>query len=129
MNNVKYVLIWIGALVLTVWIMSKAAEAREQTENWYVKEICSGIIEYRLLDKTRVDCLTETRAWEYDFADKWYEAIGQSLWYAANTGRKAGVMLILEKESQIKYVFRAIKLVEHYGLPIEVRYWDARNPK
>lgn len=55
-----------------------------------------GVLEYELDDKCRVDCLTETHAIEFDFAPKWAESIGQSLYYSMKTGKKAGVVLILE---------------------------------
>ena len=43
---------------------------------------CNGIEEYKLPDYTRVDCLTDTHAIEFDFANKWAESIGQALHYA-----------------------------------------------
>ena len=69
-------------------------------EKYYQSIFCNqhnGKIEFRLNDKTRVDCLTNEYAIEVDFATKWAEAIGQSLYYAKKTGRKAGVLLIMEK--------------------------------
>ena len=47
-----------------------------------------------MLDGTRCDILTDTHAIEVDFADKWAEAIGQSLKYATQTGKKAGMKSI-----------------------------------
>lgn len=35
-------------------------------------------MEYKNHDKTRVDCLTETHAVEFDFAKKWAESSGAS---------------------------------------------------
>lgn len=84
----------------------------------YVKADCKGIIEYRLPDATRVDCLTETHAIEYDFGVKWAEAVGQSLHYAANTGRRAGIVLINPKPRHRR---RLMMLIRHYNLPIDVR--------
>ena len=49
-------------------------------------------------DGTRCDILTDTHAIEVDFADKWAEAIGQSLNYAMQTGKKAGIVLVLKDE-------------------------------
>lgn len=66
-----------------------------------------------------VDCLTEYVAYEFDYGHKYHEAIGQSLWYAMNTGRKAGIVLILEKESDKKYLKRLQLEIKHYNLPIE----------
>lgn len=63
-----------------------------------------------------VDCLTDTHAYEFDYAKKYHEAIGQSLWYAMNTGRIPGIVLIVEKDSDMKYVKRLRLLANHYGL-------------
>ncbi len=63
-----------------------------------------------------VDCLTKTHAYEFDYAKKYHEAIGQSLWYAMNTGRIPGIVLIVEKDSDMKYVKRLRLLANHYGL-------------
>ena len=47
-------------------------------------------------DGTRCDILIDTHAIEVDFADKWAEAVGQSLNYAIQTGKKAGIVLVLK---------------------------------
>ena len=39
-------------------------------------------------DGTRCDILTDTHAIEVDFANKWAQAIGQSLNHAMQTGKK-----------------------------------------
>ncbi len=59
-----------------------------------------------LPDHTRCDCLTRTHAIEFDFGNNWAEAIGQSLYYSIQTGKKAGIALILEKPSDYKYWIR-----------------------
>ena len=43
-------------------------------EKDYQREYCKGIMEFRLPDRTRVDCLTEDHAIEFDFGKKWAEA-------------------------------------------------------
>lgn len=42
----------------------------------------------------RVDILTDTHAWEVDFAKKYFEGIGQALTYATLTKRKPALALI-----------------------------------
>jgi len=79
-------------------------------EKDYVKLTCTGQIEYVLEDSTRVDCLSEEYAIEYDWAKKWAESVGQSLYYAKMTGRKPAVALILESERDEKYVKKIEKL-------------------
>ncbi len=96
-------------------------------ERWYQDSWCDrqkGVAEYRLPDRTRVDCLTDTHVVEVDFATKWYEAVGQSLHYALITGKRAGILLVMEKPTDIKYWKRMVRVVEHYALPIDV--WQTK---
>ena len=75
-------------------------------EKDYVNHYCEGITEYVLPDKTRVDCLTDDYAIEFDYAKKWAESIGQSLYYASKTGKKPAVAIILTNPSDTKYIER-----------------------
>ena len=49
-------------------------------EKDYVNKYCNGYKEFVLSDKTRIDCLTDEYAIEYDYAKKWAESIGQALY-------------------------------------------------
>ncbi len=80
---------------------------------------CEGVKEYVLHDKTRVDCLTDTHAIEYDFGRKWAEAIGQSLGYSFETNKKAGIVLILQRESDLKYWYKLNSVINNFNLPID----------
>jgi len=72
-----------------------------------------------LPDKTRCDCLTQTHAIEFDFGNKWAEAIGQSLYCSLQTGKRAGIVLILEKSKDYRYWIRLNTTIEHFNLPID----------
>lgn len=80
------------------------------TEKEYQTLWCNarnGIMEYKLDDKTRVDCLLPTMAVELDFAKKWSECIGQALYYGKKTKRIPACVLILENpENDTKYLKR-----------------------
>lgn len=82
--------------ILLALLINLSASAKKWTEAEHVLSHCQGEIEVRLKDGTRVDCLTETHAIEYDFAHKWAEAIGQALHYSALTGKKAGIVIIVD---------------------------------
>lgn len=45
---------------------------------------------------TYCDCLTDTHAIEFDFGNKWADAIAQCAYYASRTDQMAGIVLILE---------------------------------
>jgi hypothetical protein len=72
-----------------------------------------------LPDHTRCDCITEKNAIEIEYAKKWYEAIGQSLYYSLQTGKRAGVVLILESDKDYKYWIRLNTTIVHFKLPID----------
>ena len=62
----------------------------------------NGIMEYRLNDGARVDCLLPDMAVEFDFAFKWAECIGQAMYYGKKTNRTPACVLIMENEKKDK---------------------------
>jgi hypothetical protein len=68
-------------LFILIYLMSTSALSKERKlyESDYVKLHCKGQIEFVLPDKTRVDCLTDTHAIEYN---KWdtHKLFKNSLW-------------------------------------------------
>jgi hypothetical protein len=113
-------------LVLTaivILVTTTAQAKRLHPEKWYQAQWCqdnNGQVEVVLPDRTRCDCLTSTHAIEFDFGSKWAESIGQALYYSIQTGKRAGVVLILEKQKDYKYWIRLNTIIDHYGLPIDV---------
>ena len=90
-----------------------------QTEAYYVEQWCTpsfGKKEFRLWDMTRVDCLTKDYAIEFDFAKKWAESVGQSLYYSEMTHKKPAVVLILTNWTDMRYV----KRVERVNKDIQI---------
>ena len=89
-------------------------------ERYYQTKLCKqldGKMEVRLPDKTRVDCLTQEYAIEVDFAKKWAEGIGQSLYYAEVTKKQPAVGLIVGKKDQ-RYLKRLQKVAQKYAIEI-----------
>lgn len=78
-------------------------------EGDYVNMYCRGIIEYQLPDRTRVDCLTDEYAIEYDWAKKWAESIGQAMYYSKMTGKKPAVAIIIRDPYERIYIERIKK--------------------
>ena len=84
-----------------------------QVEMYYENEWCTpdfGRKEVILWDMTRVDCMTKDYAIEFDFAKKWAEAIGQSLYYSKLTGKSPAIVLILTSPTDYRYVKRIERL-------------------
>lgn len=82
----------------------------------------NGIEEYELPDKTRVDCLTDIYAIEFDFANKKYEVVGQSLHYAIMTNKIPKIVLILDdkyKQQQLIYYERIKRIGDVYNIEVE----------
>lgn len=104
----------------TIAISSSVCAKHLHSEYYYQMKHCDGKIEYKLPDKTRVDCLTKKYSIEVDYAAKWAEATGQSLHYARMTGKKAGIQLIVEKPSDMRYYHRLMDNIKFYKLPITV---------
>jgi len=75
-------------------------------------------MEVKLADHTRVDCLTDDYAIEFDFASKWAQAIGQSLHYAYMTGRLPAIYLILESRKDMRFVDILTPLCDVYGIKL-----------
>lgn len=91
-------------------------------EKYYQTKMCNefgGDMEYVLFDKTRVDCLTKEYAIEVDFAKKWAEGIGQSLYYAEVTGKKPAIGVI-SGDGDEKYLDRIRRVGDKFGIKIIV---------
>ncbi len=109
-------------VLFSLLITTSIADAHLYKEKEYQKHWCSlnnGQTEVILQDNTRIDCLTKDYAIEFDFANKWAESIGQSLYYAACTDKKAGIVLIMEnKQKDLKYLKRLKTISEKYNIQV-----------
>lgn len=114
--------------LLLFFLFNIPVEAKRlHLEKYYQIKWCEmkgGATEVRLNDGTRVDCLTAEYAIEFDFGSKWAESIGQALHYSQETGRKGGIVLILENEKDYKYWERLNKIIERGGL--DIKTWIMR---
>ena len=118
-------------LTLSLLIGSVFVHALEN-EDYYNRQFCkeeSGQAEYRLPDLSRIDCLTDTHAFEADWADglKVYESIGQSLYYSAETGKQPGILLLIRKNSFEKHIRKVKRVIERWNLPIKLIIRDVRD--
>ena len=97
----------------------------DYTKIWCYQQ--NGMIEVRLADATRCDCLTKTHAIEVDYASKFYEAVGQSLHYSIITGKLPGILLLMKDKSDQIYLVRLKKIILKYKLPITIWIFNISN--
>tara|TARA_R100001244_G_scaffold132003_2_gene106555 strand:+ start:53 stop:487 length:435 start_codon:yes stop_codon:yes gene_type:complete len=119
MNNTKYI---IGLIFLVVVVGVVLANLKKEdatftsnygTERWWQDIIHEELSqrdgwesiekEHRLDDGTRVDLLLPRQACEIDWADKWAEGIGQSIYYGLKTRKAPLVILLAKKDGWEKY--------------------------
>ena len=95
---------------------------KKHKEKYYQTQLCNeldGVMEQSLLDRTRIDCLTDEYAIEVDFSKKWAESVGQSLYYAEMTGKKPAVGLIVKESKKGKaHLKRLMVLAEKYDIKV-----------
>ena len=118
-------------LLIILFFLSFSAYAIEKEEfysNIFCEEL-SGQSQFKLKDLSRVDCLTQTHAFEVDWADgmKVYEAIGQSLYYASQTGKKPGILLLIRKDNSEKHIRKIKEVIRYFDLDIELIIKDVRS--
>lgn len=109
-------------VLLITFCMIPAVSAAKHLhyEKYYQQKYCLGQIEYMLYDRTRIDCLTDTEAIEFDFAEKWPEGLSQALYYGLVSKKKPALYLIKESNKDQKYINRAKAVVKHYSLPVNI---------
>lgn len=103
-------------LVIFFLLLLPVQAKRLHPESYYQELWCSenkGQAEFVLEDLTRIDCLTNDKAVEFDFANKWAECVGQASYYGLMTNKTPVCAIIIEnKERDAKYIKRLEKLKE-----------------
>ncbi len=113
--------ILLSLLVVSV-VVAGCAEKKKHNEKYYQTQLCNeldGVMEQSLLDRTRIDCLTDEYAIEVDFSKKWAESVGQSLYYAEMTGKKPAVGFIMrDNKKDNRHLKRVKVLADKYHIKI-----------
>ena len=76
-------------------------------------------------DKTRCDCIVGEHAVQVEYANKWSKAIWQSLYYSLQTGKKAGIVLIIESKAEQKFWIRLNSTIQYFKLLIDT--WSVKD--
>jgi hypothetical protein len=100
------------------------AQQRVHLEKWYADALAEQLPgskrEARMSAGTRCDVLATHYAIEVEFADKWYEAVGQAFHYSQQTGRMPAIALILEQSRDEKQLSLLRSAISWQQLPIRV---------
>ena len=109
-------------LILAIMPVYAQSKGHLYLEKEYQNAWCKaneGSLEVVLYDKARVDCVTPDYAIEFDFAKKWGEAIGQSLYYGTVLNKKPGIVLIMEDGAKDKrYLNRVAMVAKQHNITV-----------
>ena len=115
-------IIILNLIVVSGLLFAGCTKAKKHNEKYYQTQFCNaldGVMEQRLLDRSRIDCLTDEYAIEVDFSKKWAESVGQSLYYAHMTEKKPAVGIIVgDTNSDRRNMKRLNVLTKKYGIKI-----------
>jgi len=97
---IKY--IFFISLLYSSTISAQISNYSEKEISDYIQSLIGGEREVSV-KSGRIDLVHNDVAFEIDWANKWKESIGQALWYAQQSNKKPGIILILKKDSDYKY--------------------------
>jgi len=116
---------WVVGIALVASLTSQKPEIKKNEAYYadrYAEEI-GGLREFVLPDQSRVDILTESTAYEVDYADKWTEGVGQALFYGLSTDREPGLVLIMRGPKAEENYLEALAVVsalrQHFNFRLE----------
>lgn len=109
--------ILIIALLLSESVLANEAQEVRRLAPLY-NAIGTEVIQW---DSTRIDMVTSRYAIEVDWAPKWAEAIGQSLYYSLVSGLDPGIILLVKNmKKEARYVYRCQTVCTKYGITLFV---------
>jgi len=113
----KYIIIF--SLCLLTLISS--AQVRLHSEAVYkdsLQKFTGGKREVLLADKSRADLVWGDYAIEVTFANVFYSAIGQALYYAQGLNKKPGIIMIIENATDEKFISKVINVAETTNIKV-----------
>lgn len=112
-------------IVLIGSVVPLKAQSTKLSENEYADYIQSLIGGQRevSVQSGRVDILTKEYAFEVEWANKWKDAIGQSIWYGVQTNKKSGIILIMKKKEDYKYFIQLNTALEYADLTNKIKVY------
>jgi len=89
-------------------IQNKVAQQKDLSqykEKDFIRDNClDGITNYKLKDKTKIDCINKDYVIEFEYAPRWKKSIKKAEDAALKTGKKPAVAIIMENADDEKYI-------------------------
>lgn len=111
----------INILLIVLVGLSAFAQNESYYSDMIAKEL-DGAREVKV-KSGRVDILTKNYAIEVKKAPQWKHAIGQALWYAQQTNKSPGIILIMQSKYEWKYGIMLQSTLDYAGLSDKVKVW------
>lgn len=111
--NKKYIVVFIFTFFCLLPPVAAKHQFKEREYQAYWCGAHNGIMEYKLKDRTRVDCVTPSLAVEIDFAKKWAECLGQAQFYGQMMKLQPACVLIMENPEKDAIYLRRLRYVAY----------------
>ena len=102
-------------LIFVVAGNSQITNYSEKELSDYIQQLIGGEREVSVTSG-RADLVHLDHAYEIEWANKWKESIGQSLWYALQLNKKPGIILLLRSNKDYKYFIQLNSALQFAGL-------------
>lgn len=116
----------------TTWLDTEDTDSNKKNhEAYYIEKLTkqlNGESEVRIKGG-RIDILTDSHAIEVEWAPKWKESIGQALWYAMDKNTKPKIILLLKKQSDLKYFLMLNSAIKRVDMEFDTQYIELFNVK
>jgi len=109
-------------LIIFVLLLASLTSYSQQLERYYrngFATIMNGQQDVRIPSTgRRVDIVTDTFAIEVDFAEKWSQSVGQTLYYSEKLNKKAGILLVVNGMFDDRYVKRLMSVAYKHNITV-----------
>ena len=96
-----YVIVFFAAFMAGLLLAGEVEECKRLAPKYGAE---TEVVQW---DSSRVDLLNDEYAVEVDWAPKWAEAVGQSLYYSILTEKKPAIILLIkDKKAEMKHIYR-----------------------
>jgi len=111
--KIFYILLFIFGITFS--ISGQITNYSENEISNYIQSLIGGEREVRV-KSGRADLMVGEHVFEVEWANKWKESIGQSLWYALQLNKKPGIILLMRSPKDYKYYIQLNSALDYADL-------------